>query len=322
MPRKPKTALTSLENDQETQIHTCWLYFVQGLTQQEVAAQLGLSRVKVTRLLQQARANGLVTITINSPTTLHYELQDRLCKRYALQNVAITITPEGRDQLIPVLANAAANFLANRLRSGMSVGIGNGRTISLMPQFFQVPRDVDSTFVELTGGPPAFYLGTVSSDVSFRMAAKAGGQAVHINTPYFVENSEARDILLHDPAIEQVMSMARRCDMAFLSVGSFDSSNIMVQYGILSKTEAAKLVNKGAAGDLLGRLIDPQGNEMLYSLSDRIIGLTLDDLRALPCCVLVAGGKEKVNAILAALRGGYVKILVTDVETAKKLAEG
>ena len=73
---------------------------------------------------------------------------------------------------------------------------------------------------------------------------------------------------------------------------------------------------------MLGRLIDPQGREMPYSLSDRIIGLTLDDLRALPCCVLVAGGKEKVNALLAALRGGYVKILVTDVETAKKLAEG
>ncbi len=316
-----KNGLENREPDRflQMQLQAAWLYYIKDLTQQEIATRMGISRVKVTRLIQQARASGMVSISINSPAKLYFELQDQLIRKFNLKDAVITVPSDDAGNLMPVLANGAANFLAAQLKPGMVIGVGVGRTVALIPQFFQPDKEVDCTFIELSGGPTAFYMTNSQADVLYALAEKAGGTAVHLKAPFFVENAEAREILLRNPLIKQNMDMAHRCDMAIFSVGVVDTNSMLVQHGIVSRSEMNALVGKGALGDVLTHLYDESGLEVRSSLSDRLIGLNIEDLSRIPLRTLVAGGKEKYACILAALTGKWVDVLITDQTTAQWL---
>lgn len=303
----------------QMQLQAAWLYYIRDLTQQEIATRLGISRVKVTRLIQQARSSGLVSISINSPTKMYFELQDQLIRKFLLKDAVITVPSDNTENLMPMLANGAANYLATQLKPGMVIGVGVGRTVALIPQFFQPNKEVDCTFIELSGGPTAFFMTNSQADVIYAMAEKAGGSAIHLKAPFFVENAEAREILLRNPLIKQNMDMAHQCDMAIFSVGVVDTDSMLVQHGIVSRGEMTALVAKGALGDVLTHLFDKNGVEVCSSLSDRLIGLNIEDLSRIPLRVLVAGGKEKYASILAALTGKWVDVLITDHATAQWL---
>ena len=140
------------------QIQAAWLYYMKDLTQQEIATRLGISRVKVTRLIQQARENELVTISINSPETLFLEQQEELIRRYGLQDALVTIPADDEPTLMPILADATAGYLTAHLKPGMVVGVGVGRTVSLIPRYFQPQKELGCTFVELSGGATAYHV--------------------------------------------------------------------------------------------------------------------------------------------------------------------
>jgi DNA-binding transcriptional regulator LsrR (DeoR family) len=303
----------------QMQLQAAWLYYIKDLTQQEIATRLGISRVKVTRLIQQARASGLVSISINSPAKLYFELKDQLIRQFNLKDAVITMSSDDAETLMPVLANAAASYLTSQLKPGIVIGVGVGRTVALIPQFFQPEKEMDCTFIELSGGPTAFFMSYSQADVIYRMAEKAGGKAVHLKAPFFVENAEAREILLRNPLIKQNLEMARKCDMAIFSVGVVDTDSMLVQHGIVSRSEMTSLLGKGAVGDVLTHLFDKHGVEVRSSLSDRLIGLNIADLSRIPQRVLVAGGKEKYASIRAALTGKWVDVLITDQTTAQWL---
>jgi DNA-binding transcriptional regulator LsrR (DeoR family) len=298
------------------QIQAAWLYYMKDLTQQEIATRLGISRVKVTRLIQQARENELVTISINSPATLFFEQQEELVKRYGLQDALVTVSAEDEATLMPILANATASYLSAQLKPGMIIGVGVGRTVSLIPRYFQPQTECNCTFVELSGGPTAFLFDYAQADVIYRLAEKAGGKAVHLKAPFFVENAEAREILLRDPMVSQNLQLARGCDIAIFSVGVFDPESQLIQHGILSRQEVNRLQKSGVIGDVLTHMFDERGVELPSSLSERLIGLNIADLGKLKKCVLIAGGEEKRTCILAALKGKWVDMLITDEKTA------
>ncbi len=298
------------------QIQAAWLYYMKDLTQQEIATRLGISRVKVTRLIQQARENELVTISINSPDTLFLEQQEGLMKQFGLQDALVTISAGDEETLMPILANATANFLATQLKPNMVVGIGVGRTVSLIPRYFQPGSEIPCTFIELSGGPTAFLYDYAQADVLYRLAEKAGGKAVHLKAPFFVENAEAREILLRDPVISQNMELARNCDMAIFSVGVFDPESQLVQHGILNRQEVTRMQKAGVIGDVISHTFNDKGEEISSTLSERLIGLNIEDLGKLKKCVLIAGGEAKHECILAALKGKWVDMLITDERTA------
>jgi DNA-binding transcriptional regulator LsrR (DeoR family) len=313
-----KNALETREPDRflQMQLQAAWLYYIKDLTQQEIATRLGISRVKVTRLIQQARSSGLVSISINNPTKMYFELQDQLIRKHHLKDAIITVPSEDAENLMQVLANGAANYLAAQLKPGIVIGVGVGRTVALIPQFFQPDKEVDCTFIELSGGPSAFFMTNSQADVIYAFAKKAGGNAVHLKAPFFVENAEARKILLRNPIIKQNLDMAHQCDLAIFSVGVIDTDSMLVQHGIVSRSEMTALVAKGALGDVLTHLFDKNGIEVRSSLSDRLIGLNIEDLSRIPLRILVAGGKEKYASIHAALTGRWVDVLITDQTTA------
>jgi len=298
---------------------TAKLYYESELTQAEIGETLGLSRMRVNRLLTLARDSGVVDVRITSPKEPFGELQHELLTALRLQDVRITPTPPSADALRSTVTAAAAGWLEERLEVGLVVGLGLGRTVALLPETFSPRGSVSCTFVTVEGVGTSPNAGFAAYNVTTRLADAVGGTAVIVSAPTFVSDANLRDRLLSEPSVSATLDVARGADVVIQSVGTVTDDALLYHHGTLDKSDLRELRAVGAIGDALGHYFDADGKHVPFRTDDVHIGLTLDDLRKLPTSVLVAGGRDKVQVIHAAIKGGYFNVLVTDSETATQL---
>ena len=300
-------------------VRTAWLYFVENMTQEEIAESLGISRIKVVRLLKEAREKGIVEIKVQSPMTENLKLEGQMRSLYQLTQVVVTQPDEEGEPLNKVLAWAAAQILEQRLRPGIKIGVGLGRTTSYLPDFFAPSKHIDCTFITLAGGLNSRENIDSSHETLLKISKLSGGVAKYIYAPFLVSNSQIRAAILQDKAVESVLEQAKGTNLAIFSIGTPDDFALLHQYNLITEDEMYEIRSMGALGDALGRFFDESGKEIMTGYRDRVIGLTIDELRAIPDRILVAGGSKKRKAIRAALIGKIANILVTDILTAEYL---
>jgi DNA-binding transcriptional regulator LsrR (DeoR family) len=297
-----------------------WLYYIDDLTQKEIALRFNMSRVKVTRLLKKAREKGMVEIRIAKVRTSHLPLERSLRLEFDLSDAMVIPTSVRAEDLRPALGEAAAAYLNRVLRSGALVGLGMGRTLAEIPKYMGPRENGTCHFIEMVGGIGRG-LGFDSYKVSSLLADRCGGEVEHVYTPVIVETAAARRTLLSDPQIQSVLDRATRSDLALVSVGTVDLDSFLFQAGYCDEAGIEALQERGAVGDVLGRFFDIQGQPVPSPVEDRLIGLSLDELKRIQMVICVAGGSPKVGSILGALQGGYVDVLITDEETARAILE-
>jgi lsr operon transcriptional repressor len=297
------------------------MYYNDGYTQKEIGEQLNLSRIKVNRLLQEAREVGIVEININTPPDVYANLEQALYNRYGIRDAVVVPEAEPGEALYLALAEGAAEWLADRLIDGLVVGLGQGRTISTIPHVFTIDRSVDCTFVEIVGGANSKSGGFGSYNITSKMAELVGGQASYVYAPTIVSSKATRDTFLRESSITSALDLARRADIVMHSVGPVDRSALLYIHGYLDDDELERLRALGAVGDTLSQFFDETGKYVQHSICERVVGLSLDDLRQIPYSVVVAGGLEKVPVLQAAMRSRLLNVLVTDVATATALLE-
>lgn len=298
-----------------------WLYYMEGLTQREIGARLGLSRVKVTRLLQQARNSGLVQITVNGANVQFLQLEQSLCKIFNLRDAVVVLDTKPGLPLYTTLAEGAAEWLADRLKPGMQVGLSFGRTISFIPDAFEPMALADCSFAEIIGGASNGPSGFKSYSVASRLAELVEGQVNYIYAPTIVSSKKLRAMLVNEKSVAESLERARRCDITLQSVGTVDEDSLLYQKGYLTSKDIEMMQQAGAVGDVLCHYIDINGHQVVNPLTQRTIALSLEDLKKIPWSVCVAGGKEKLGIILGALRAGVFNVLITDAEVAQALLE-
>jgi DNA-binding transcriptional regulator LsrR (DeoR family) len=296
------------------------LYYEGELTQQEIARKLGLSRIKVHRVLNRARELGVVEIKIHAPSNSKFVEQEHLLTvAYDLRDAVIVPTPDSVEKMYASLAQGAARWLANRLEPGIRVGVGLGRTISHIPQFFSVDQQMDCTFMEVVGGSSENSGGFAKYNITSKLAEIAGGRAELLYAPNTVSSPELLRRLISEPGIAEALERARHCDIILQSVGTVDETAILYIEDRICLEELQDLQQSGAVGDALGQYFDEDGDQVSTFLDDRVIGLNLADLKKTPWSLAVAGGEEKHHVIKAALKGGLFNVLVTDIDTARYL---
>jgi len=158
-------------------------------------------------------------------------------------------------------------------------------------------------------------------DVAIKIADKLGGYCHFILAPAIVDSPAIRSALLSDKRVVHSLEMAASADIALVGLGATGESSAMLKMGFVREETLAELKAKGAVGDILGRYYDSQGNQVSSVLDDRVIGLSLEQLGKIKRVVAVAGGEEKVQPIIGALKGKYIDCLVTDEETARAVLE-
>jgi DNA-binding transcriptional regulator LsrR (DeoR family) len=293
------------------------LYYQAGLTQREIGARLGYSRIKINRVLRLARTHGILEIRVKVPAGWHVETETELIRLFGLRDAVVVSADQSGRSLESVLAEGAAKFLAEHLEPGMRIGLGIGRTIAHLPERFRLDRSVDCAFIELLGA--AYNRDWARFDVTSRMAELAGGTREALQVPGFVTDPDLGSRLALEPSIAGTLDRARQSDMMVQSVGPVDTSAILFQYGLLTAEELTDLKDRGAVGDALGYFFDSDGDRVESRTDSNLIGINLDDVRKVPWSVLVAGGPAKVPPIIGGLRGGYFNTLITDDVTAATL---
>lgn len=300
------------------------LHYEFSLTHQETAAVLGVSRVKVTRLLKQAREAGIVRITVLTDVSPFAELEERLASVAGLREAIVVPAASGRDgSARSMLARGAASYLERVMRDGLVVAVGLSRTIAEVPSWLGHPRPARASFVSLAGALRAGGQGSGNPyQATDALAAAFGGTAEHLHAPVIVQSHEAARVLRADPAIARTLERAAAADVALVGVGGRDDRIEFNQGAQLRPDEWESLLAKGMVGDIGGRFFDAGGIEIEHDMNRRVTGLGLEKFRRIPVRLVAAGGPSKIEALAAGLRGGLITVLVTDVVTAQALIEG
>jgi DNA-binding transcriptional regulator LsrR (DeoR family) len=313
------TSPTSEDLKIELMARIAWMYYEENQTHEQIAQRLGIPRIKVTRLLAQARTQRIVEVTVHSDKVPYFRMESDLRQKYGLIEAIVTIDADEGERLYRVLAKAAALALEQRLTPGSIVGIGFGHTLSYLPEFLHLTQAVDCTFTTLIGQLPASIPGDHNYELLYRLAEVTGGNRQYIISPATVAREEIKNILLSDPGIQKSLQYARRSDMAIFSLGPCVAGMTLYQYGLVDDAELAELQALGALGDALGHFFDGQGREVPTRLGDCLIGLNIAEIKSIPTRMIVAGGPDKYQAIQAALQGRIGNVLVTDAGTARWL---
>ncbi len=296
-----------------------WLYYVDELTQSEIAATLSVSRATIVKLLQDARERGAVTIRINQEAASRTGLSRALAAKFALAAAHVIPNLPG-PPLAHRLGEAGARVLAQELRTGDTIGVAWGRTVLAVAEKMPEPDESGPyTVVQVCGS-------SAGSDVEFSpelcssvLASRIKARCANLLAPAVLSNTKLRDQLLTEPPLVNQFALIRSANRVLFGVGDVAGAATVRAAGLASREEIDAYVKRGAVGVLLGRFIDREGRHMIGDLDSRMIGITLDELRALPNRLCVAGGPEKIQALRAALRGGYITHLVTDAQAAEAL---
>jgi DNA-binding transcriptional regulator LsrR (DeoR family) len=299
------------------------LYYLRHHTQEEIAKRLRVSRPTVSRLLREARDLGFVQITVASPRGLHLDLESSLEELFHLQTVYVVegSTGQSADLLRRQLGAAAAQYLARTVRTGETIGMAWGTTLSAMVDAMVPMRTLQTRVVQILGGLGAPDAPEYGVELVRRLARQLDAQAVLLPAPGVVATSAVRDVLRKDPHVRAALTELDSLDTVFVGLGSLASNAVLNDGHTLSKTAKKELRTRHAVGDIALRFFDAHGRPVATALDDRILGITTEQLRKVERVVAVAGGADKVKAIAAALEAGIVHVLITDRATAEALVE-
>lgn len=304
------TLLSDVEEVEQI-TRAAWHYYNDGLTQNQIADMLGVSRIKVSRLLEKGRQTGLIELRINSSHAGCLTLQQELVSAFGL--VDARVVPDASDlAVVPRIGRAAASFLIQKLEPNDLLAIGWGEaTATALRYTAPVFPQKNIALVSLTGGVSA-YVGTTG-------LYGPQNNAHLIPTPLRVSSPELAEMLRREPYVRHVLDMAATARMALIGVGAVSSTATLVRYGYCSITELEFFTRRGAVGDILGYFYDADGEILDLDLHKHVVAVRPADLRKIPNLTAAAAGPSKVDAILGLLRGRLANILVTDQATAQEL---
>ena len=288
-----------------------WYYYMEDNTQAQIAEVMGVSRAKVIRLLEEARAQGIVQFSFRKNDSQRVFAEQLLIDRFGLKDAFVVPTPLDSSAINQSIAQGAAHYVSDHLREDGYLNIGYGDTVSRMLGFLAKNREESLNVVSLTGGV-SYYLPSVGTTA----------YSMHLfltPSPLVVSSRQVRDALLDEKSLQDVSTMTEYADMSVVGIGAAVEGATVLRNGILNEGELTVLKMQGAVGDVLNHFMDKDGNLIQTEIEDRVISTDLDKLRQLKNVVGIAGGKDKVTAIKAVLNGGYLNVLITDSDTAAEL---
>ena len=309
--------IPDISEDMATRI--AWLYYVEGLTQDEVANKVGMNRSRVLRILSAARQDGTVQIRVTTRLSHCVELERTLEKRWGLTQAIVLPTPQDEAKLGAIIGAEVGAHISQALSANMTIGLGWGKTLSAAVPAI-VPRNPDGIRVmSLLGG-----LTRVSdqnpSEFAWRVAARLGAECYMMAGPVFAPDPVTRDALAAHTGMSDIFLRARSLDMAIVSVGDLRPHSVFRQYGLLTSEELTSLERAGAIGDVLCHFVDADGNIVDHPVNRRVLAVDPNDLRGTRNIILASGGWYKFGVIRAALKLLQPSVLIVDELVAERLA--
>ena len=306
------------------------MYYKEEMSQDAISKKLNISRATVSRTLTRAKKEGIVKIQINYPSENTIELEKNIEKKFGLKEVLIGVENESVSKDYAV-ALQASEYLARILKNNMKLGINWGRSMKNLVTTFE--QEGYNKSINVKGVEIIPFLGTnnsfeeksqslrltYSNFLAIKMAELLKCKNYNLSAPMIVSSQKVKDVIINEPDVSGVLKKAKTCDVALLGIGSIDKNSSLFVLMDDGEKMSDTIKQQGGIGEVIGRAYDENGNIIHSELDNRIIGVTLEELKQIPLKIGVGYGNQKVKAIKAALKGGLIDVLITDRETAEKL---
>jgi DNA-binding transcriptional regulator LsrR (DeoR family) len=301
------------------------LYYVQGLNQSRIARQLDLSQATVSRLLKRSLEEGIVRISVSMPPGVYAELEEKLRDTFNLkQAIVVDCTDHTEEAIQRVTGAAAAFYVENTLKKDDVVGLSSwsATLLAMVDAMHPLPRQMDTKVVQILGG-----VGNPDAEIHAtrlieRFAKLTHSKATFLPAPGVVGSAASKRVLTDDSFVNEAMQLFEKVTVALVGIGSVEPSKLLTSSGnIFSSNELEGLRTGGAVGDVCLRFFDAAGAPVETPLNDRVIGMSLEQLKNVERTVGIAGGVRKYPAIRGALEGHLINVLITDRDTAQHLLD-
>ena len=304
------------DDDDQIRVRACWLYYMEALTQAAIAERLGTTRLRVNRFLMEARASGLVGITINSPLASCVLLEQRLVQECGLDQAIVVPTPADPELISGMIGRAAAEQLSGRVDNVPTgtVSVGWGATLRETIRHVR-PAQYPALQVTSMIGGLTFGFDLNTFEIASELARRWNAQCHYLAAPIYAGSRHSHDTILAQDVFEEAFARVRKSDVAVFSVGDLSRRSLLIRNGLPTDVTAEELGEAGAVGDLLGQFLNADGQLIQHSINDRVIALPIAALADIPTVILASGGLNKAPIIAAVLRAGLIDVLVSDEAT-------
>ena len=303
--------------DSNEYIRIAYYYYKRGMTQDEIAQKLNMSRPRVNRILNRCRELGIVKITIHGIHEEHYDLERNLEKLYHLRDVRIVETND--EDLYDALGIRSGDYLTEVMKDNDIIGFSRGQAVSALVDHMQPVSQENLTVTQLLGGWNYYNTQTNVDDIVRRFSAKINAKASYLYAPVLVHNSKFKEALFEEPFFIDAYNIIKACNIAVVGIGNVKDKPYFMNTSMIEENDYLKLQQNNIVGEICSHYFDENGNSILNSLNNKVISIELEDYMNIPLRIGIAGGEGKLHAILGALRGGYVNCLITDLKTAEAL---
>jgi len=303
--------LSDFESD--LMIKIAWYYYMENMTQQAIADQLSISRMRVVKLLERARQTGVVQFRIASAFVKKHALEAKLIQKYHLKDCYAVPTNPDASSVNDTIARAASIYIANHITDNCYINFGYGDTSSRTIAYLSRNLEAPVSFVSLTGGV-GYYLPNSEANIF-------NAKLYLIPAPLIMSSRQMAEAIMQERSVAEIINMIRLASMTIVGIGAMDNNATILKASILSHNDFLLLNMKGAVGDIICHFIDRDGNLVDTDIDSRLVSVPLSTLNQLENVIGVAAGKHKVSSITSALRGGYLDILITDESTAELLCQ-
>jgi DNA-binding transcriptional regulator LsrR (DeoR family) len=299
------------------------MYHIEGKRQAEIAEIMHMSQATVSRMLKRAEQEDIVRTTVIPPAGTFADLENALRERYSLTEAIVIDCSEDRDGAIMArIGEAAAHFLEVTLQQDEIIGVSSwSQTILRMVDNIHPLKSAKAKYIaQILGGMGDASVQMHATQLTARLARLTGGEPRLLLVQGITSSREAKLVMLADPVVRETMDLFGRLSLAIIGIGAVEPSELLARSGnTFSPQEMAMLHEAGAVGEISYRFYDSQGKPVETPLNERVIGISLEDLRRTNRVMALAGGESKTQAIAGALKLGVIDVLVTDKFTAARL---
>ena len=287
-----------------------WHYYVENLTQQKIAEIMGVSRITVNKMLDEARNKGIIQFNIPLKYLKKIELENKLKEKYNLEDVLIIPTGE-EENLKSILGKAAAIYIENLLENNSYINIGYGETLNSLIDNLTKTSEKSFSIISLTGGvmPYLPYYSNSNNKLSLNL----------IPAPLFMDNIVAAEKIQQEKSVQDIFDLSSLASLSVTGIGELSEEATIQKTGIVSSMDLKKMKMKGAVADILMHFIDKDGNLIQSEYENKLVSTSLEKLRGMKNIIAVAAGDKKINAIDASMKTRIFNRLITDENTAKQL---
>lgn len=295
-----------------------WYYYVNNMTQEAIAEHLNISRAKVIKFLALAKNEGLVKFKVDYKLLENINLSKKLLEKYRLDD--IFIIPSTPDNLKDALAKGASKYIDSKVSENSFINIGYGDTISKTIVELANTTQKKLSLITLSGGV-SNYTGSIMSGIRKGSGPSLTPDLYMIPAPLIVSSSKIADELLEENEVKNILKMTKLSNVSLIGIGDVNEKSTIFTSNIISKTDLTVLKMKGAVGDVLSQFYDINGELINTEIHSKLVSVKINELKKFKNIVAIAGGKNKVEAIYAALKVKFINVLITDEDTAMALLE-